>query len=438
MPAPVFGFLAFTSGSYEGAIVRDMRLANALHRRGFPVRIYWLMEKNPELVDRGIPQRWLATGLRYYTERPGSLLDRMGKLTVIWPAKRRRRFLQERPELVERLLSNFCRAICDGDPALSARVASACRADGVTHLLPTFAMTCPFVRDLKRDAGAEYLVTFQGEEIFANYAARIGRLDDYNRRLREAVDGSAFPAVAVSRDYVDRVSTEIGVDRAKLRPIYPGIELPESNAATPSFDELKSIHADLRPDVPIIAYLGRQDPEKGIDLLLYAVRMVRDRTGRDVQVVVAGGTSFGQHYQDSCKAIAEHLRLPVYWKRRITDAARNALFAHARMVVYPPIHREPFGMVAAEVMSHGTPVIVPDLGGITEVITSADGRAGGLTFRTWDSADLSVQIERLLVDDVLHARLKSDARSIAEQFSVDRMTDEVLRHMGLSPAPATN
>ena len=26
--APVFGFLAFTSGSYEGAIIRDMRLAN--------------------------------------------------------------------------------------------------------------------------------------------------------------------------------------------------------------------------------------------------------------------------------------------------------------------------------------------------------------------------------------------------------------------------
>jgi glycosyltransferase involved in cell wall biosynthesis len=432
MSDPVFGFLAFTSGSFEGAIIRDMRLANALHRRGYAVRVYWMMERNPELVDAGIPQSHLATGLRYYAERPGRVMDLAGRVAAkLWDAKRRRRFTQERPELVARLLSNFCRAICDGDPRLSRAIATACKRDGVTHLLPTFAMTCPFVRDLKRDAGADYLVTFQGEEIFANYAARIGRLDDYCARLREAVNASAFPAVAVSRDYVDRVAKEIGVDRTKLRPIYPGIDLPELGAA-PSFDVLQQLHPELRRNVPLIAYLGRQDPEKGIDLLLYALRMVRDRTGQDVQLFVAGGTSFGQHYQDSCKAIAEHLRLPVFWKRRISDEARSALFAHARMIVYPPIHREPFGMVAAEVMSHGTPVIVPDLGGITEVITTPDGRAGGLTFRSWDSHDLSLQIERLLTDESLRASLKSNARAVAEQFSVDRMTDEVLAHLGLN------
>ncbi len=48
------------------------------------------MERNPERIDPGIPQRWLATGLRYYTETPRSFLDPVGKLTVVWPAKRRR------------------------------------------------------------------------------------------------------------------------------------------------------------------------------------------------------------------------------------------------------------------------------------------------------------------------------------------------------------
>src|SRR6516165_5411588 len=32
---PVFAFLAFTSGSHEGAIIHHMRLANAFHERGF-------------------------------------------------------------------------------------------------------------------------------------------------------------------------------------------------------------------------------------------------------------------------------------------------------------------------------------------------------------------------------------------------------------------
>ena len=47
MPQPVFAFVALTSGSYEGAIIRDMRLANELHARGFRVHIYWMMETNP-------------------------------------------------------------------------------------------------------------------------------------------------------------------------------------------------------------------------------------------------------------------------------------------------------------------------------------------------------------------------------------------------------
>jgi glycosyltransferase involved in cell wall biosynthesis len=101
--------------------------------------------------------------------------------------------------------------------------------------------------------------------------------------------------------------------------------------------------------------------------------------------------------------------------------------------VYPSIHREPFGMVAAEAMSFGTPVLVPDLGGITEVI-AVDGRRGGLSFAAWDSRDLADQLQRLLTDDALRGELAANARGVAEHFSVKHMTDNVLAHMGISPA----
>src|SRR5882672_9837063 len=100
MPAaatqPVFGFLAFTSGSYEGAIIRDMRLANALHRRGHKVVVYWMMERNRELLDEGIPQFTFCSGMRYYFQRPSAFMDRiMGRIVRIMPAKRRRRYMQQ-------------------------------------------------------------------------------------------------------------------------------------------------------------------------------------------------------------------------------------------------------------------------------------------------------------------------------------------------------
>src|SRR5258706_9223138 len=94
MPKPVFAFLAFTSGAYEGAIIRDMRLANALHRRGYRVFIYWMMERNAELVDRGIRQRVLCNGMRFQFERPSGLMDVAGRALRIMPAARRRRFMQ--------------------------------------------------------------------------------------------------------------------------------------------------------------------------------------------------------------------------------------------------------------------------------------------------------------------------------------------------------
>ena len=112
---------------------------------------------------------------------------------------------------------------------------------------------------------------------------------------------------------------------------------------------------------------------------------------------------------------------------------RTAIYAHSRCVVYPSIHREPFGMVAVEAMSHGTPALVPDFGGITEAIRS-NGDVGGLVFKVWDTHDLADQLQ-LITDDALHASIAAKSRIVAENFSVDHMADRVLQHMGLPVKP---
>ncbi|MGA2233672.1 MAG: glycosyltransferase family 4 protein [Tepidisphaeraceae bacterium] len=430
MPQPVFAFVALTSGSYEGAIIRDMRLANELHARGFKVHVYWMMETNSELVHPKIPQRLLCRGTRFQHERPSDLLDLAGRLLSLYPAQRRRRFMQQHQDYLTRLMCNLVRAVCDGDPSLQSRIERWIIRDGVTHLLPTFAMICPFAQAVKERGVAkfDYLVTFQGEEIFANYADRIGRVQDYYARLRQATAASGWPAVAVSRDYIKRLHDEMGIDPDRLRAIYPGIELPKQNEP-PRFELLTAKIPGLRRDIPIVTYFGRQDSEKGIDLLLYAVKLLQDE-GIKMQIVACGGSSFGLKYREVCEQIAGHLRVKVLWKRRITDAERAALYAFSRCVVYPSIHREPFGMVAPEAMSHGTPVLVPDQGGITEAI-SCNGSAGGLKFKSWDTADLAAQLKRLVTDGALHGELAKNAPIVAANFSVGRMTDRVLEHLGL-------
>jgi glycosyltransferase involved in cell wall biosynthesis len=432
MSRPVFAFLAATSGSFEGAIIRDMRLANELHRRGFKVVVYWMMEQNRELVDAGIPQRRLVGGMRYAFRRPSTFFERMGNLLSLFPAKQRRDFMQRHPSCVDRLMTNFTHAVCSGgnDPAIISRLIRFMRQDGVTHLLPTFAMICPFVQAARarNQHPFDYLVTFQGEEIFANFAEKAGRLEEYHQQLRQVVAGSPWPAIAVSNDYIDRLHTEMGIDPGRLRAIYPGIDLP-ARAEPPPFEVLRPKFRTLDQSLPIVTYIGRQDSEKGIDLLLYAARMLQEK-GLGMHLVVCGGTSFGQRYRDVISQLGSHLRLNIHHRRRIPAEMRDALYACSRCIVYPSVHREPFGMVAAEAMSHGTPVIVPDRGGIAEAI-QWDGRFGGLTFRIWDSGDLAVQLERMLTDDALHAQLAANTRFIAGQFTTQKLADRVLEHLGL-------
>jgi glycosyltransferase involved in cell wall biosynthesis len=439
MSQPVFGFLAFTSGSFEGAIIRDMHLANDLHRRGHKVVVYWMMERNADLVDKGILQRRLVGGMRYQLKKPHGFFEKLGNALALFPAQKRREFMQRHPDYVDRLMGNFCRCICAGgesDRTIVDRLIRFMRMDGVTHLLPTFAMICPFALAAKQrnTHPFDYLVTFQGEEIFANYAQQIGRLDDYHQRLRECVAGSPWPAVAVSRDYIGRLHEEMGIDPDRLRPIYPGIELPR-NATPPPFEVLRPKFKNLTRDLPIVTYIGRQDSEKGIDLLLYAAKMLQER-GIKMQLVICGGTSFGQRYRDVISHIAQHLRVPIHHRRRIPSEMRDALYAYSRCIVYPSIHREPFGMVAAEAMSYGTPVLVPNCGGITEAI-QWNGQAGGLTFNVWDTADLARQLERLVVDDELHRTLSANTRTVAANFTVQRMTDRVLEHLGIGQESVT-
>src|SRR5258708_28169314 len=109
----------------------------------------------------------------------------------------------------------------------------------------------------------------------------------------------------------------MGIDLAKMRVIYPGIELPTEKPAdaAANFAVLAKIFPSLKADVPIVTYLGRQDAEKGIDLLLYAVKMLKQR-GVNLQLLCVGGSRFGGPYMDSCKQIPEHLRLRRFWTRR--------------------------------------------------------------------------------------------------------------------------
>ena len=436
---PALGFVLL-GGSLSGALVRDVRLANECARRGYDVHVWWAIDqqKTAGLLPQ-IKQHWLFHGFRFSGNGFRGAREALGRfMTSAFPDRRRAHFAQRRSAAVERMMKNLMRRVCDGvegEQAVVNRFASELRRARITHVLPMLEFLCPWVDAARRHANLslQYLVTFQGYELYSTYARMLGRERDLYDQLVTTVEHSDWPAIAVSADYLDRVVEDIGVPASSLRAIPPGVPPAKRMELAQAEALVKSRFFEYQPGVPTIAYLGRQDTEKGIDLLLYAATILR-RRGYQFQLAICGPSLWGEQYHRMCIKIAEELRCPVLWRRFIADDVRTALFSIAHCVVYPSIHREPFGMVAAEVVAHGTPAIVPDYGGVASAI-EANGETAGLRFKVWDSGDLAQQIGRLLDDRPLHAQLAQAGPRVAEYFSIENLADRVLQHVGLPPRP---
>ena len=129
-----------------------------------------------------------------------------------------------------------------------------------------------------------------------------------------------------------------------------GIEIPEHVAHVGRTDTIR------------LLYLGRLDPIKGIENLLRACAILDDR-GESWSLTVAG-TGASEYVSRLMAGIRRSgLRLSEKAAHRhvalIGEAsalAKKALFENADMVIVPS-YTESFGMVVAEALAHGVPVI---------------------------------------------------------------------------------
>ena len=116
-----------------------------------------------------------------------------------------------------------------------------------------------------------------------------------------------------------------------------------------------------------------------------------------------------------------------------TDSA-SALRA-LDIVVHASTKPEPFGLVIAEAMAVGKPVVISSAGGVSELVS--DGSTG-LVYSVGQTDDMVRQVRRLLEDRQLRTSIGSAAHVAAtHQFHRDRFTRQVIDlYGGVSSGPA--
>lgn len=229
-----------------------------------------------------------------------------------------------------------------------------------------------------RLTGRPYVVQLWGTDV--ELARRVAPL----RPLARRVLSSARLVICASRALADE-ARRLGASDVRVIP--SGVEVPRE--------------VGEEDDPPHVLYAGRLSPEKGVLELVAAAN--------GLPLVVAGDGPLRARVPQAL-GFLPHDELG----RRYGRAA----------VVACPSRREGFGVVAAEAMAHGRPVVASAVGGLLDLVVHEET---GLLVPPGDVAALRAALERLLRDRDLRRRMGEAGRARARaELSWDRVLDRTL------------
>ncbi len=195
------------------------------------------------------------------------------------------------------------------------------------------------------------------------------------------------------------------------------LHLPQSTAIPHGLEATDvAPRAEPRGVPPILAFQGRLVTTKGVRLLFEAARILRQQGQAFELLIIGDGPERGSLENFAREA---QLDAQVRFAGRLYGAQLHAALAESSVIVVPSLGGEVFGLVVAENMLRGLPVVASDLGAFVEVLDDA-----GFTFRNGDAAALAAALTRLLDDPPLAVRLGQRARERALDFcSRERMLE---------------
>ena len=225
--------------------------------------------------------------------------------------------------------------------------------------------------------------------------------------------------VAVSESVRDRL-LRFKVDPRRVLVVNNGIDLtqfPRRESRTGRFTR----RFKWPEDVFIAGIVGQMHDRKGHLDLLEALDRLRDRV--PYLRVVIGGKAGGAYYEQLVACVSER-----GLKDRVgfcgwMDHARD-FYEGIDAFVLASRHEEGFGLVLAEAMAVGVPVIATRSGGAVNVVE--DGVSGLLVDRCAPE-QIAEALQRLCGDAALRERLVAGGRARVEtEFNLDRQAEKLL------------
>ena len=269
-------------------------------------------------------------------------------------------------------------------------------------------------------------------------AKLVWHLHDYPRSrpltaaLLRAQSERCAAVIANSESVAEDARALLGA-RVGVRAVYNSVDLARFRPDGPALD-LDAL-AGLPPAAPGLlraGLLGTFARWKGHDVFLRALSQMH--TG-GVRGYIIGGpiyeTAASQFSMRELQelSVAYGLSGDVGFTGSVQDvpAALRAL----DVVVHASVEPEPFGLVIAEAMACGRPIVVSRAGGAAEI-----AQAGALFHRPGDAADLAARLSELIGDAALRASLGAAGHQAAQRLFSRRSMGDALVSIYEALAPA--
>ena len=213
-----------------------------------------------------------------------------------------------------------------------------------------------------------------------------------------------------------RCVTNIAISKA----VADGISGHSFVIGNPYDDRIFRSVRDLARDKNLV-FVGRLVSDKGVDLLLQALKLLQnDNLFPDLTIVGSGPEE--ENLQDLSAQLGLDRQLTFAGQQSGTALAE--ILNRHRILVVPSRWAEPFGVVALEGIACGCVVVGSEKGGLSEAIGPC-----GLTFKNGDVRALADQLKRLLNDLNLQTNLRHQAAEHLAKFQAETVAAAYLRLM---------
>jgi len=209
-----------------------------------------------------------------------------------------------------------------------------------------------------------HLLMFHTLGSLKNRILTSGKEPDFRLAVEKSLAVHCHRVVAATEREKLEISRMFDVSFQKIGVVPCGVDLEKFRPLDPMACRTR---LNLDRSLPLLVYVGRFDPVKGVDRLLRAAAKLRQQM--DFRLVLVGGGGEGTPEVQKIRMLCEHLSL--------NDMVRFSggrthddlpLFYSAADALVLSSHYESFGLVLLEALACGTPVVATPVGAAKDIV----------------------------------------------------------------------